>query len=568
MSGLQTTSIKSRSTQESTSWRRDVIFLALFLAALFFILLGSRPLFVPDEGRYAEIAREMAAANDYVTPYLDGIKYFEKPVLYYWLCVAAIKTAGLGLWPLRSVNALLGLLGCMLTYLTARTLYGRTTGLLAALILGTSPLYFLMAHMISLDLPVSVFLTGSLYGFILGALQVPGSRRRIYFWASATSAALAVLTKGLIGLVFPACIAGAWMLLWGSRKHGVNLKNIYLPTCIIIFLLIAAPWHILVGMRNPEFYYFYFIQQHFLRYTSTEVGHYQPAWFFSAVLIAGFAPWIAFLPQALARIWRSSDKNSADNYFLLWAVFVFVFFSISQSKLIPYILPMFPPLAILVARYLQLAITEQRWRGIVTGYACLLPFILVSAAACCALTYVVPVVNARMANLFLYPACLTLLSGAAATGILIVRREIYPAIAATFLTIGLFLVLFIGAFQFLDTRSIRSLAATLKPMLHPQDEVVTFNQYYQDLPFYLEQRVSILNWRNELSYGIQHQPVHDWMIDDNKFWQKWRSSQRLFVLADVNNYTHLQSEHPQDKFYLLGQTSSTVLISNYPQTTG
>ena len=168
--------------QSPSTWWIDTLFLLFFLGTLYFILLGTRPLFVPDEGRYAEIAREMVTTGDYLTPYLNGIKYFEKPILFYWLESLAIKTMGLNLWSLRSVNAFLGILGCLLTYITGRQLYNRTTGLLAALILGTSMLYFIMAHMISLDLTVTVFLSTCLYAFILGSQQPTRAKAQRYFW--------------------------------------------------------------------------------------------------------------------------------------------------------------------------------------------------------------------------------------------------------------------------------------------------------------------------------------------------------------------------------------------------
>ncbi len=549
----------SLSKDDLQSWWKDIFFLLLFLGIVFFMLLGSRPLFVPDEGRYAEIAREMATANDYITPYLNGIKYFEKPVLFYWLGALAIKIGGLNLWSLRSVNAILGLFGCIFTYTTARKLYNRAVGLLSALVLGNSTLYFIMAHMVSLDLPVTVFLASCLYCFILGAQLPPGRARHWYFCSASAFAALAVLTKGLIGIVFPAMIVCAWIIIQGEWKQ---LKNLYLPSCLGLFLLLAAPWHILVQYYNPEFFYFYFIEQHFLRYTTLDVGHYQPGWFFIPVLLIGFFPWIVFLPQTVLNVFRGQRKQRASEmFFLLWATLIFIFFSFSKSKLMPYILPVLPPLSILTARYLQEAACAGRLFGIKAGYLFQLIAAIIFGCACALLTHFANTAQPAMANLFLIPAGLVLITGTI-TAVIFSYRNIKHALLTTIITSALFLILFLSSMQYADSRTVLPLAQKLKPMLQPQDVVVTFHQYYQDLPFYLERRVTVLDWQNELSYGMQHQDTHEWMIDENKFWQIWDSNKRVFVFMDIKHFQQLQSDHPKEKFYLLAQTPTTALIAN------
>jgi 4-amino-4-deoxy-L-arabinose transferase-like glycosyltransferase len=475
------------------SWWLDILLLTCMIGSLLFVFLGDRPLFVPDEGRYAEIAREMAVSSDYITPHLNQIKYFEKPALFYWLGAGAIKLAGLNLWSLRSINALLGLFGCLIVYATARRLYGRATGFLAAFILATSSLYFVMTHMISLDVPVTVFLTASLCAFLLGNQHPKGSARRYYLWAAAATAALAVLSKGLIGIIFPIMIIAPWLLVSGKWRE---IKYQYVLSSMMIFLLIAAPWHIIVNYRNPEFFYFYFIEQHFLRYTTMDIGHYQPAWFFLPTLFIGFFPWIVFLPHTILSLIKNRDDKKNDLFFLLWAGLVFLFFSFSKSKLIPYILPIFPPLAILTAHYL------------------------------------------------------------------VKTRYLYKSVIAMIVITALFLVSLMTAMPLIDTRTILPLATTLKPILKPQDDVVAFNQYFQDLPFYLERRVSILNWKNELSFGMQHQDTHEWMINDATFWQRWHSQQRVFVILSPSEFETLQKKHPEDHFYLLNSTSNALLISN------
>jgi len=544
---------------QQTSWIKDILFLTILLSALFFISLGSRPLFVPDEGRYAEIAREMVASRDYVTPYLNSIKYFEKPVLFYWMEAAAIHLGGLNLWAIRSVNAVLGLLGCLLTYGAVRALYNRRTALLSACILGTSTLYFVMTHMISLDLPVTVFLSLTLYAFLLAIQHPAGNTRRFYLFGAALAAACAVLTKGLIGIVFPILIIGTFLA--ATREWRMLLK-LYIPSCLLVFFLAAAPWHILVGLRHPEFFYFYFINQHFLRYTMLKIGHYQPVWFFIPVLIAGFFPWIVFLPQTLGNIMTGllRPKNRTTLFLLIWAVLIFIFFSISKSKLIPYILPVFPPLAILTARYLDEHLNKPS-AGIKAGFICLLPAALLITCVFFLFLQKAEIPDPGMATRYLYAAAAILMAGTLAACLWLShhpKRSLVMLIASS----GLFLLLAFSSLPFIDTRSILPLANILNPILKLQDEVVTYDQYFQDLPFYLERRVTILNWKNEMTQGMKHQDTREWMINDQTFWQRWHSEKRIFAIMGKKDYQEFALRFPHENHYLVGETINYVLICN------
>lgn len=544
---------------KSSSWLVDILFLSLFVGLLFFIFAGTRPLLVPDEGRYAEIAREMVLSGDYITPYLNGIKYFEKPILFYWLESGAIKLFGQSIWSLRSVNILCGLLGCLLTYFTARQLYDRATGILAALILGTSMLYFAMSHMISLDLPVTVFLAACLYFFML-ALQHPvGNVRRNYIWLAATASAIAVLTKGLIGIVFPGMIILPWLAITGEWKL---LKNLYIPSALCIFALIAVPWHIIVNHRNPEFFNFYFITQHILRYTDKDVGHYQPVWFFIPSLFVGFFPWITFLPQtiknSLPKKWSARKFYSKEIFMLLWAGIIFTFFSFSKSKLIPYILPMFPPIAILTAHYLRQHINNRSNKISFT-------IMLITAIGFAYVLYDFPkhadIPDPIAAQHTLLLSALFLLSGFITSFILIYRKSIH-ALAVAIVTISLFLVTTLYAIPFVDTRNIYSLAEILQQRIKPEDSVITFNQYNQDLPFYLKRRVSILNWRNELTFGMQYQDTHEWMIDNKQFMDTWHSPKRVYAIMRIPEFEAFKRYHPSQELTVLGATVSNVLVTN------
>ncbi len=545
--------------QQQASWLKDILLITLVLGGLYFILLGSRPLFVPDEGRYAEIAREMVARGDYVTPFLNGVKYFEKPVLFYWLESFAIHLGGLNLWAIRSVNALLGLLGCLATYGTVRSLYDRATGLLAAFILGTSTLYFVMTHMITLDLPVTLFLALTLYCFLLGVNSA--TPVRAYLWAAAVFAAGAMLTKGLIGIVFPAMIIALWIALLGKWRL---LLRIYLPSCLLIFFILTLPWHLLVQWRHPEFFYFYFIKQHFLRYTMLKIGHYQPVWFFIPAFIIGFFPWIVFLPQALAKtitdIWRDRHEHAKELFFFLWAILIFIFFSVSKSKLIPYILPVFPPFAILTARYLRLAIQQKYTRGTTAGLIFLFFASLLTGYICLYFPRHNVLPDPQHAILLLTSAASILVAGTILTGYF--YRQLRKAIIILIATAALFLLMTFASMPAIDTRSILPIANRLNHVLMPQDEVVVYNQYYQDLPFYLQRQITILNWKNELTYGMQHQDVRDWMVNDLTFWKRWHSHKHVYALMGKDEYKKFMVKHPHERHYIIMETINNILISN------
>src|SRR3990167_10418984 len=542
-------------------WWIDVLFLSISLGCLFFILLGTRPLFVPDEGRYAEIIREMIASGNYITPHLNGIKYFEKPNLYYWLGSLAVYFNGLNLWSIRSVNAFLAILGCLFTYWVASRCYDRQTGLLAAFILGTSSLYFVMAHMISLDLTISVFIAISLYAFLLAYLESMNIKRKNYLFIAAASAAFAVLTKGLIGIIFPLLIIGLWFLC--IRQWQV-IKHLYLPFWIVVFLLIAAPWHLLIQWYNPEFFNFYFVEQHFLRYTTNTAGHYQPIWYFIPILMIGFFPWVVFLPQTLIKhlltLRHKPLNGSTEIFFLLWIFCVFIFFSFSQSKLIPYILPLFPPLAILTARYLTGY--KQHPIGIKIGYCSLALFSILIAY----LFYWYPnhtaLPNPKLAIIYLTIAACVLTIGNSIACLFALRRLSAFSFVMIIITSSLFLLTSLAAMPSIDARSVHSLAQTLKPLLQTEDEVITYNQYYQDLPFYLERRGSILNWQNELSFGMQHQDTKQWMLNDPKFWNRWNSHQRIFVIMSLDEYHQFKIHYPTKPSYIIAKTIVNILISN------
>src|ERR1700681_4094891 len=323
----------------------------LGLALLWFLPLNSPHLFDPDEGRYAEIPREMVASGDWVTPRLDGIKYFEKPALGYWATAVAFEVFGQHAWSVRLWPALSGMLGLMLTFALGRRLYDQRAALLAVLVQASALLYIAMARIATLDMGLSFDLQLAMTALALLVQQPrPGEAqsRRLPLLLG-VGVALAVMSKGLVGILIPGAVAVLFMLIHRDWRLPLRAQ---LWWTFAALLLLAAPWFVLVSARNPEFAHFFFIFQHFQRYLSrAEFDRYQPVWFFLPVLALGFLPWTTLLPGALRQGWRAARAGErATSLLLIWAAFVLLFFSMSQSKLTPYIVPMLPPLSLLTGR--------------------------------------------------------------------------------------------------------------------------------------------------------------------------------------------------------------------------
>ena len=547
---------------------RDLIILTVLICLFFTFMLGNRPLSVPDEGRYVEIPREMVATDNYLTPRLNGVKYFEKPVLFYWLEAVSIKLFGLNEFTLRLWPALFALFGCLAIAVAGARLFGRLTGLLGAAVLSTSLMYYGLARTIILDMPVSVMLTLALLSFLMGTHEAPGLKRRLYLWSFYAFAALAVLTKGLIGILIPGMVIGAWILLLGEWRM---LKTLYIPSGLALFLLIAAPWHIMVGYANPDFYSFYFIHEHIQRYLTKIHARYRPFWYFIPIMLLGLFPWSAFLAQAikhnLPSTWRERHEHRDTLFLLLWAGLVFLFFSASSSKLMPYILPVIPPLALLIGRYLAAAWDSRDFPGLRMGYSLFLFASLLLAAAFTGLPYFWPVpAEAQILGPYRYTLSFTLAIGSAGAWILARYRIFGWSVVAVAVTSALFLTQLNAVAPCVDTKSVKQLAIDLKARLKSGDEVASYREYYQDLPVYLEQRITVVDWAGELTFGAGREDTKAWMTDGDTFWTRWQGPATMYVLTRIADYEALKRSKPHLTLFPIAQSQRNILLSNREST--
>jgi 4-amino-4-deoxy-L-arabinose transferase-like glycosyltransferase len=485
---------------------RTRLALGILALLLFFGGLGSYPLLEPDEGRYAEIPREMLARGDFVTPHLNGVLYFEKPPLYYWLNAAALSLPGRPEVLCRLFSALFGLACVGLAWALGRSMGGPRVGLTAAIVLGSSPLWAALSRANIIDVTLAFFLSATLTCFWLAQEREKGERgERLLWYGMFAAAALAMLTKGLIGFLIPGAVIFLYLLF--SRRWRL-LSRVPWIGGVALFLAIALPWHVLAARRNPDFLWFYFVHEHFLRYATPEAKRQAPAWFFVTILAVGLIPWSGVLPAA-ARLFRRDwgrlrDERPGLIFLACWALFLLLFFSASKSKLVPYILPGVPPLAVLAALALQDAETDPRTRGwarVGGAIGALLLSVLAAALLLAALgridtgfgplpnvlVFAMPTLAASLLSVWLWwRGRLRSLAALAVAPALLVLGLVSAAPRASLLL------------------STGPIAHFLAPRLAPGDEVYAYRCYPQTLPIYLRRLVGVVEYKGELDFGIQH----------------------------------------------------------------
>jgi len=294
-------------------------------------------------------------------------------------------------------------------------------------------------------------------------------------------------------------------------------------------------------------------------------GRYHPAWFFIPIVLAGLFPWSPFLVQAirynLPATWKERHEHRDAIFLILWAGLVFLFFSASSSKLPPYILPVFPPLALLIGRYLADAWDCRDFPGICAGYHILLAAAVALGALFLIAPYMAPQEITGALGLYRYTLALTLVAGAATAWTLARYRDLRQAFLALAGMSVLFLVQVNAAAPRVDTKSIKPLALLIKPLLKPGDEVAAYSTYYQDLPVYLEKRIIVVDWKGELEFGTTVENTKQWMTDYETFWKQWQEPGRIFMMTTRTNYENLR-KNSKIKIYPFAENQRNIVLCN------
>ena len=516
---------------------------AILAAILYLPGLGRPALWEPDEGRYAEIAREMVISGDYVTPRDDFELYFEKPPLVYWAEAAAIQIFGVNEFAVRLPAALFSIGQVVVTAALAEAMLGAAAGFFAALVLALSPLFFGFARFATLDPALAFFLAAALGAFYAAARGDSFSRGPARRWLliSAAMLALGTLAKGPIALLLGGAIALAWMAIERRLRQVAQMPLVW---CLVIYAAIVVPWFVLVEARNPGFVHFFIVHEHLERYVASSEHGWGP-WFFIPIVIGGAWPWIFFVPLGWSAM-RAGDglsesakdpsgRRAAARFLAIWFVVIFVFFSIPRSKLGSYILPALVPLAIVAGYGLARvsALDGLRRRR-------LLAVIAIANLALAA----VPLVFFELVPAPINPAIGFdgLLIGAVAAAGAIAMYSLGRAASRVPYAIGAIALAMLATVPLAshmreDASSIstyRNLANAVRPYLAPDCTLASYRHYVQSLPFYTRRRETRVEYWGELSEVSPPSPGKSPFLigSDARLRQVWSSGACMILIVN------------------------------------
>lgn len=508
----------------------------------------SRTLVRPDEGRYTEIAREMALSGDYVTPRLNGLKYFEKPPLQYWATALAISAFGQNDFTARWWPLFCGLLGLALVWSTVRAIAGRDVAWVSSALLASMVYYFVIAHINTVDMSLTAFMTLTMVGLIRG-FGIDGQSAKVArYWmvAAWAGAALAFLSKGLIGIVLPGAIFVLYLFASRHWRLLARMEWIWGP---LAFVLIALPWPLLVQARNPEWAHFFFIYEHFERFSNTEHGRGGELYYFIPLLIVGLLPWT---PAALGLMHRDGRAAVATTFakcqlnvplFLtIWCAFLFVFFSVSKSKLPSYLLPSVPAFAMLLAP-LMVSMMDRSFKRALTAMA-IIPVGLIIAAVIRDRfetdAYTVGMID-EYALYFVLSAALFSAAIMAAWWLNQKSRRIDAVLVAATLATAATSTLIIGYGALSASTSSQQLVVdflAVEPQYRKDDAFFSIGMYEQTLQPYLKRTVTLVDYLDEMGLGAWFEPdkVHFNFAD---FADEWETADRAYAITDYDQLPRL-----------------------------
>ncbi|HUI08421.1 MAG TPA: glycosyltransferase family 39 protein [Verrucomicrobiae bacterium] len=548
-------------------WRWVVFGLAL-LAVLF--QLGARGLNEPDEGRYAEVGREMAVSGDWLVPRWDGLEHLSKPPVTYWAVAASLKLFGVNEFAARLPAALAALGTLLAVYLLARNAWGERAALWAVLVLLTSLEFFVAARLITTDMILTCFVTWSVWSFWNWYTSTDRRWSRLgwlYVWLG-----LAMVTKGPVGVVLPlfALLAVRW------RNPRLRLRQMRWGRGAVVFLLIAAPWFVTLAWREPRLWHYFIVREVFERVATGRLGRNKEWWYFLPVMMAGMWPWTPLL--LTLRRWREGTLIQRDFVRLCmgWAGLGLVLFTLSNSKLPTYVLPLYAPLAMLLGSVIARAKdhddghaaagTRRYGLALIVSQLAVVVLAATIGHAECQLPW-------RAAGGLLG---VTVVGGVTCAVLLARGRCATAAIAFAMTALAVLLACVMVTRPVERSLGAQTTAKFFGECVRREDPgnkspVVLYNATLCGLPYYLERPVRLCpfhapdkNREQELVVDFRGgPPAESVALKESQFRQLFAGPRRVFGVTAIRQVDQLRATWGQ-KLYLLERAGRWVLFSNQP----
>jgi hypothetical protein len=488
--------------------------------ALFF-RLGTLPLLQPDEGRNAEVAREMKNSGAWLSPSYNGIAYLDKPAFYFKAVALSLAAFGDNETAARLPSALFGLALLAISFAFCRRVYGLRCAVMAVIVIATMPLFVVFSRTIIFDIALAFFVSAAIFAGYR-AEECEGKSRRNWYLLGALAAGFATLVKGPVGFLIPTLVLLVFNRIEGRR--GV-WKRFFAPLNLLVFFGVTLPWFIGLSLQHPDFPYYGIIEESFHRFTTKQFHRSQPFYFYALIVLGLFLPWSFILPEAGVAAWKNKKSmSSADRLCLVWSIVVVIFFSLSKSKLPGYILTVTVACGILTARFFEHARSHPDGKAArIIGRAA------ITLAVLCLIVAAAAAFLAPHMNLLAKPMSLPLADAEALGRHLIIPMILLPVIAVLGLLVRfrrdvrLALILFavfplllftlnLGAIEVVyNFKSARQLAHRMPP-LTPDTELAFVQCFPGGLPFYLHRTATVITsdgdelTSNYILFELKHNP--------------------------------------------------------------
>ncbi|HEX14263.1 MAG: hypothetical protein C0173_10030 [Desulfurella sp.] len=535
--------------------REKLIFYALFIIICYFALIWYMPYMDPDEARYVEIPREMIQLRHYVIPYLNYTVYLEKPPLYYWMNILALKIFGFNDFAGRFWTVTISLIGIFLNYKFAKKIINQKTAFWSSLILASSMYYFIIGRLNLIDTTNAFFITMSTYS---GYLYLK-TNKKYFVYLMYIGMALGFLSKALIGIIFPFAILFLWSIFAKQFKSFFRLIS---PIGIILLLALCLPWIYMAGQQVSDFYYYFFLKQEFLRYLEP-LEHTQPIWTFIPVVIFGFLPWILFIFSMIKayKISKFKGIQKDDLIFLLtFGGFIFVFYSLSQSKLVTYVAPLFFPLSIVLGNMfsnIKNIDKNDKYINLV-----MFSIFFVALIGFCFVQNVY--MSLEKWFMLITPSAIVLI-------VLAILPFIVKDAKKTFLSIFFGIMIFYNlaiiptAAYTIYYKTTKPVALFVNKIYKKGDLLGQYKLYRQSFNYYTQKRTIQIDSVNELGFGRSHlspKEQEKWFPSIEQFKKVWDSDKRVILLIKTNQIPKFAYKH----YYILLKEPYFSIISNKGQT--